>query len=335
MKSPASARPPILLIEDTLSLQMVYRSILTGGRLPGRGRRHGGRRAGAVPGPATGNRAARPGAARPRRAAADAEHAGGPARTPASSRSPRMVRSTARSTRCGPGRMIFWSSPSTKAGFSARSRTRSPNAAPGPAPRSPLRPARTRQPRCPRRDRGRRLHRLVRPDGADPRHHRLGRPVDGDRLHHRRKRHRERALRAGRPRRFRPRHRPLHRAELRRDPAGPAGIRGLRPHEGQLHRRDFRQARGRRRRRRRHAVPGRDLRDGPGPADQASAVPPDLDRPARRRDPAEEGERPHRLRHQPRPASMPSAAASSARTSTTASSWCRSTCPPCATAGRT
>jgi DNA-binding NtrC family response regulator len=30
MKSPASARPPILLIEDTLSLQMVYRSILTG-----------------------------------------------------------------------------------------------------------------------------------------------------------------------------------------------------------------------------------------------------------------------------------------------------------------
>ena len=30
MKSPASSRPPILLIEDTLSLQMVYRSILTG-----------------------------------------------------------------------------------------------------------------------------------------------------------------------------------------------------------------------------------------------------------------------------------------------------------------
>jgi two-component system, repressor protein LuxO len=30
MKSPASPRPPILLIEDTLSLQMVYRSILTG-----------------------------------------------------------------------------------------------------------------------------------------------------------------------------------------------------------------------------------------------------------------------------------------------------------------
>ena len=30
MKSPASARPPILLIEDTISLQMVYRSILTG-----------------------------------------------------------------------------------------------------------------------------------------------------------------------------------------------------------------------------------------------------------------------------------------------------------------
>jgi DNA-binding NtrC family response regulator len=30
MKSAASARPPILLIEDTLSLQMVYRSILTG-----------------------------------------------------------------------------------------------------------------------------------------------------------------------------------------------------------------------------------------------------------------------------------------------------------------
>jgi two-component system, repressor protein LuxO len=30
MKSSASARPPILLIEDTLSLQMVYRSILTG-----------------------------------------------------------------------------------------------------------------------------------------------------------------------------------------------------------------------------------------------------------------------------------------------------------------
>jgi two-component system, repressor protein LuxO len=30
MKSPSSARPPILLIEDTISLQMVYRSILTG-----------------------------------------------------------------------------------------------------------------------------------------------------------------------------------------------------------------------------------------------------------------------------------------------------------------
>ena len=30
MKAAASARPPILLIEDTLSLQMVYRSILTG-----------------------------------------------------------------------------------------------------------------------------------------------------------------------------------------------------------------------------------------------------------------------------------------------------------------
>jgi two-component system, repressor protein LuxO len=30
MKPPASARPPILLVEDTLSLQMVYRSILTG-----------------------------------------------------------------------------------------------------------------------------------------------------------------------------------------------------------------------------------------------------------------------------------------------------------------
>jgi DNA-binding NtrC family response regulator len=30
MKTPTSSRPPILLIEDTLSLQMVYRSILTG-----------------------------------------------------------------------------------------------------------------------------------------------------------------------------------------------------------------------------------------------------------------------------------------------------------------
>jgi two-component system, repressor protein LuxO len=106
-----------------------------------------------------------------------------------------------------PARTTSWSSPSTRAASCRPCRTRWPR----PAPATPLRPSGPSAPvgdaqgRC--RPGGGRLglHRVVRADEAHPRHHRLGRPLDGHRLHHRRKRHRQRALRACRPRQFRPR----------------------------------------------------------------------------------------------------------------------------------
>ncbi len=45
----ARASVPILMIEDTASLQMVYRSVLTAAGLSGAGGRDGGRGAAAVP----------------------------------------------------------------------------------------------------------------------------------------------------------------------------------------------------------------------------------------------------------------------------------------------
>jgi hypothetical protein len=226
--------------------------------------------------------------------------------------------------------MTFWSSPSTKPGSW---RPCSECLAGQPPAHRAAGPRRTPKP-APRPDRRLGLHRVVRADAAHPRHHRLGRAVDGHRLHHRRKRHRQGTVRAGRPRQFQPRHRALHRAELRRDPAGPAGIRGLRPYEGQLHRRDFRQAGRGGGSGWRHAVSGRDLRNGPGAADQAPALPANLDRPAGGRHQAAQGQRPHRLRHQPRPAGGRAPRRVSAKTCTTGCSSCRSTCRPCATAAR-
>ena len=87
--------------------------------------------------------------------------------------------------------------------------------------------------------------------------------------------------------------------------------------------------------RRRHALSRRDLRDGPVAADQAAALPADLDDPAGRRGAADPGRRAHRLRHQPRPGRGGARAAASARTSTTACTWCRSTCRRCGRGPRT
>ncbi len=130
-----------------------------------------------------------------------------------------------------------------------------------------------------------------------PRH----RPLHRHRLHHRRERHRQGGLRPRHPCRLHPRGKALRAAELRRHPARPARIRGLRPPEGRVHRRALGQAGCGGVGQRRNALSRRDLRDGSQPADQAPALPADLDHPARRRRPPHPGRRAHRLRHQPRP----------------------------------
>ena len=103
----------------------------------------------------------------------------------------------------------------------------------------------------------------------------------------------------------------IHQQSIRRDgpfvpstappSRGPSGIRGLRPSQGLVHGRHRRQARGGGGGGRRHAVPGRDLRDGSCAADEAAPLPADLDDPARWRRRAAQGRCPHRLRDEPRP----------------------------------
>ena len=122
----------------------------------------------------------------------------------------------------------------------------------------------------------------------------------------------------------------LRAAQLRRHPARPARIGGLRPPQGRLHRRALRQARRGGGGGRRHALPRRDLRDGPVAADQAAALPADLDDPAGRRDP-------RRCRSTCASSARPTATrprrcapGGSARTSTTGCTSCRSTCRRCA-----
>ena len=87
--------------------------------------------------------------------------------------------------------------------------------------------------------------------------------------------------------------------------------------------------------RRRHAVPRRDRRDLAGDPGQAAALPAGARVRARRRQPDHQGRRAHRRRDQPRPARSGSRTGSSARTSTTGSTWSRSRCRRCARARRT
>ena len=121
---------------------------------------------------------------------------------------------------------------------------------------------------------------------------------------------------------------PFVAAQLRRHPEGPDRERDLRPCARRLHRRDRRPPRCRARGRWRHAVPRRDLRDGPRAAGQAAALHPDRHLRAGGRDagrcaPMCASSAPPTATRWPR--CRPGA---SARTCTTACTWCRCALPP-------
>ena len=135
----------------------------------------------------------------------------------------------------------------------------------------------------------------------------------------RRERHRQGADRARHPLQLAARPRALRRAELQRVQRQPPRLGAVRPQEGRVHRRHRRQAGSLRGRRPGHLLPRRDWRHVAGAAGQGAARAAGGNLHARRRHGAAHGRRAHHRGHQPRPQEDGREAASSARTSTTAS----------------
>ena len=156
---------------------------------------------------------------------------------------------------------------------------------------------------------------------ARPRHHRQDLPVQDQRPHPRRERDRQGAHRPGAPRARTAPAAALRAAQLRHARPGAPGERAVRPRAGRLHRRRRAEEGALRAGRRRHALPRRDRRDGPGHAGQAAARAGAERVSTGRRHRQGQGRPERRWRPPTGTSRRPSGPASSARTSTTGSRW--------------
>ena len=128
---------------------------------------------------------------------------------------------------------------------------------------------------------------------------------------------------------------PVRRHQHGGDPARSDRVRAVRPREGRLHRREHPQFRPFRAGRGRHAVSRRDRRHADGGADPAAARAAAGRVHDGRRAHRDQDRRAHRRGHQQGSAHPDPAGAVSARTCSSASTWCRSACRRCASASRT